>query len=45
MAARWWWERELEGEEEGRVELENDGCVDRNWVTLDVNRLELSNEF
>ena len=31
--------------EQGRVELENDGCLDRIWVTLDVNRLELPNEF
>ena len=42
-------DRELEEEEEGRragrVELENDESPCRNWVTLAVNRLELSNEF
>ena len=48
-AARRRWERELEEEEErhreGELELGNDEWVDWNWITLDVNQVESSNEF
>ena len=45
VATRWWrgGRRELEGEE--AQFLENDEWTGWNWVTLDVNQLESSNEF